>query len=355
MHLALVLYGSLETLSGGYLYDRKLVAHLRAQGDTVDVIGLPWRNYGRHLLDNLSRDLRRRLTTGSWDLILQDELNHPSLFALNEVLLSRPPRVAIVHHLRCSEERPAWQNALYRRVERRYLQSVHAAVFNSQTTRAVSEAVAGRALPGVVAYPAGDRFGPGPQVADVEARAHEAGPLRLLFLGNLIARKGLHTLLDALATLSAPWTLTVIGGAPEPAYAAQVQGQAARLGLRDRIRWSGPVPDADVRAALLAHQALVVPSSYEGFGIAYLEALRFGLPVLATTAGAAAEVITPEREGALVAPNDPAAVAAVLDGWARARGRLADLSRAALARAQAFPTWEETGARIRHYLLGLSA
>lgn len=51
MHVALI-YGSLDTLSGGYLYDRKLVEHLRARGDVVDVISLPWRNYGRHLLDN---------------------------------------------------------------------------------------------------------------------------------------------------------------------------------------------------------------------------------------------------------------------------------------------------------------
>lgn len=351
MRLAFVLYGSLETLSGGYLYDRKLVAHLRAQGDTVDVVSVPWRSYGKHLLDNLSLDLRRRLATGAWDLILQDELNHPSLFALNATLPATPPRVAIVHHLRCSEDRPAWQNTLYRWVERRYLRSIHAAVFNSRTTRAVSEAVAGRAIPGLVAYPAGDRFGPGPAEAEVIARAGEPGPLRLLFLGNLIARKGLHTLLDALAVVPEPWALTVLGGAPDPAYAARVRAQAARLGLSERVDWRGAVPDAAVRDALSTHQALVVPSSYEGFGIAYLEALRFGLPVLATTAGAAPEIVTDDREGALVAPGAPEALATVLRRWAGDRARLTDLSRAALERARAFPGWEETGAAIRRYLL----
>lgn len=355
MRVALVIYGSLETLSGGYLYDRRLVAHLRAQGDTVDVVSLPWRDYGRHLLDNASRDLRRRLSTETWDVILQDELNHPSLFALNAALPAHPPRVAIVHHLRCSEDRPAWQNALYRKVERRYLNTVQAAVFNSETTRAASQAVAGREIPGVVAYPAGDRFGPGPTEAEVLARAAEGGPLRLLFLGNLIARKGLHTLLDALAAVEAPWTLSVIGGAPEPGYAARVQGQAARLGLRERVHWRGPVSDDEVRAALLTHQALVVPSSYEGFGIAYLEALRFGLPVLATTAGAAPELITHAREGALVSPNDSDSIAAVLNRWARDRAHLAALGRAARERARSFPSWEETGATIRHHLLGLVA
>jgi len=355
VRLALVIYGSLETLSGGYLYDRRLVAHLRAQGDHVDVVSLPWRNYGRHLFDNLSIDLRNRLSSEAWDLILQDELNHPSLFALNRALPARPPRVAIIHHLRCSEDRPPWQNALYRLVERRYLRSVQAAVYNSRTTRAATSVVAGREIPGVVAYPAGDRFGPGPSEAQVLARAGEPGPLRLLFLGNLIARKGLHTLLDALATLATPWSLTVIGGAPEPGYAARVRGQAAQQRALVRGVQVRPAPDDAVRAALEAHQVLVVPSSYEGFGIAYLEALRFGLPVLATTAGAAPELITHDQEGALVPPNDAESIAAVLTRWARDRAHLAELSRAARRRALAFPTWEETGAAIRAYLLGLAA
>ena len=69
MKLGLVIYGSLDSLSGGYLYDRKLVNNLTRLGDTVDVIALPpgqptmagWRNYVRHLGDNLSQGLSRRL------------------------------------------------------------------------------------------------------------------------------------------------------------------------------------------------------------------------------------------------------------------------------------------------------
>ncbi len=53
MRLGLVIYGNLETISGGYLYDRKLVEHLERQGDQVEIISLPWRNYARHLGDNL--------------------------------------------------------------------------------------------------------------------------------------------------------------------------------------------------------------------------------------------------------------------------------------------------------------
>ncbi|MCA9972659.1 MAG: glycosyltransferase, partial [Anaerolineales bacterium] len=159
MRIGLVIYGRLDTRSGGYLYDRQLVAHLRAQGDTVDVISLPWQNYGRHLLHNLAPTMHRRLHAARYDLLLQDELNHPSLFWLNRRLHGRFPLISIVHHLRSREARPAWQNALYRAVERAYLRTVDGFICNSHTTRRTVAALApGR--PTCVALPAGDRFQP---------------------------------------------------------------------------------------------------------------------------------------------------------------------------------------------------
>ena len=141
MRLGLVIYGSLDTVSGGYLYDRELVAHLRRQGDTVEIVSLPWRGYAPHLGDNLSPRLRDRLAKLDVDVLLQDELNHPSLFTLNRRLPhASPPRLAIVHHLRSSEHHPAWLMPLYRSIERRYLGSVHGLIYNSFTTRLAVEA-----------------------------------------------------------------------------------------------------------------------------------------------------------------------------------------------------------------------
>ncbi len=126
MRIGLVIYGSLDILSGGYLYDRMLVSYLENQGDHVEIISLPVRDYSASLADNLSGNLIKRLAALDLDILLEDELTHPSLFWLNARLRRRVdyPVLAIVHHLRSSEPRAVWANWFYRWVERRYLSSV---------------------------------------------------------------------------------------------------------------------------------------------------------------------------------------------------------------------------------------
>jgi hypothetical protein len=107
MRIALVLYGRLETLTGGFLYDRYLVESLQRRGHRVAVIDLPWRHYGECLLDNFSRGLCNRMCCDPWDLILQDALVHPSLFRLNRRIRRRvrTPIVSIVHQVLCRQPR----------------------------------------------------------------------------------------------------------------------------------------------------------------------------------------------------------------------------------------------------------
>lgn len=358
MRVGLLIYGSLETLSGGYLYDRELAAHLRQSGDEVTVISLPWRSYPRHLGDNLSPALAARLRGLQLDVLLQDELNHPSLFWLNQRLKAALPypMVSIVHHLRSSEQHPPAARWLYRRVERAYLRSVDGFVFNSQTTQAEVARLSGRPALGVVAYPGGDRFGRGLSDEVIRARAGQAGPLRLLFVGNLIERKGLHTLLQALARLPADtWVLNVVGRHDvDPAYAGRMVNFVRQQGWREQVRFLGKLPEDSLRELWAGSHALVMPSQYEGFGIVYLEGQSFGLPAVAGTAGAAAEIIRDGQEGFLVPPEEPAALAERLGLWLADRRQLEAMSLAARCRFDEFPTWAESMARIRAYLEGFT-
>ena len=354
MRVGLVIYGSLETVSGGYIYDRMLVEHLRRQGELVEIISLPWRSYGRHLTDNLSWSLYQRLRQVSLDVLLQDELNHPSLFWLNKWLRDRLcyPILAIVHHLRSSEARPAWQNRLYRHVERRYLSTLDGFVFNSRTTKAAVEGVLGRNRPATVAYPGADRLGLDLGPAQIVSRTQDSSPLRVLFIGNLIPRKGLHTLLDGLSRLPRDsWQLDVVGSLEvDSAYARGIRSRIAESGLEAQVTLSGPLPDAELATRLAQSHLLSVPSSYEGFGIVYLEGMGAGLPAIAANAGAASEIITHGQDGFLVPPGDAITLARHVKILIDDRERLTRMSLAAHQRFLDHPTWAESAERIRHFL-----
>jgi glycosyltransferase involved in cell wall biosynthesis len=355
MRVGLVIYDSIDSLSGGYLYDRMLVERLKANGDQVEIVSLPGRSYLAHLGDNFSVGLHRGLQELPVDLLLQDELNHPSLWWINRLLQGEEayPIVSIVHHLRCSEARPAWQNRLYAWVESRYLASVNAFIFNSQTTRQVVEKLAGIGKPSVVAYPGGDRLRRSISEAQIVARANDPGPLRIFFLGNLIPRKGLHILIQALLKLPRKsWRLAVAGSlVMDRAYTGAVMRQVKAARLEEQVQFLGPLGDAELAQQLVLNQVMVVPSSYEGFGIAYIEGMGFGLPAIATRRGAASEIITPGENGYLVAPDAPGGLAERLEELAEDRGRLARLSLGARQRFEAHPTWEQTTESIRDFLV----
>jgi glycosyltransferase involved in cell wall biosynthesis len=354
MRIGLVIYGSLDTISGGYLYDRKLVQYLQSQGEQVEIAALPWRSYPRHLGDNLSPSWRRRLRDLRVDVLLQDELNHPSLAWLNADLRRRVsvPLVSIAHHLRASEEHPAWAVWLYRMVERRYLRSVDAFIFNSETTRRAVQSLAGEEKPFVIAYPAGDQFNPQMTPDEITRRAHLPGPLRILFVGNLIPRKGLHVLLRSLSEIKAcEWRLEIVGRQDaDPAYARQMRRQAARLGMDGRVAFRGGLSAGELSAAYSRSHVLAVPSSYEGFGIVYLEAMSFGLPALATTSGAAGEIITHGVDGCLAPAPAARALGAYLSELCQDRQRLASMGLAARQRYLRHPTWQQTGQKIHQFL-----
>jgi len=354
LKIGFLIYGSLDTLSGGYLYDRKLVENLRGQGDTVEIISLPWRNYAAHLTDNFHFRLPPDL-----DLLIQDELNHPSLLSANT--RPRPPApergypvISLVHHLRCSEQRPAWQNWLYRLIEKRYLNSVDGFIFNSHTTKRVVNSLLESSKPDIVAYPPTDRFGKGIKEAEVIACAHETGPLRILFLGNVIHRKGLHRLLEAVRHKTLDVRLDVVGSLmSEPKYAQEMQKWPEFSDLKSKLFFHGPLDNEELIEQLKSAHVLVVPSSYEGFGIVYLEGMAFGLPAIGTTAGAASEIITDGETGFLVPPDDPDTLVERLTMLANDRNFLACMSVNALKRYRQQPPWDETADQIRIFLVSM--
>ena len=137
----------------------------------------------------------------------------------------------------------------------------------------------------------------------------EAG--RLLFVGQLVRGKGLDVLLDALSRVSLPFRLDVAG---DGAQAAELQAQAARLGLAGRVSFAGSRRGEDLERLYRRSSVLVVPSrTPETFALVGLEAMRHGLPVIAAAVGGMNEWLEHGRNGLFVPSGDAGALAAAIE------------------------------------------
>lgn len=188
------------------------------------------------------------------------------------------------------------------------------------------------------------------------ARSHAAPidrPLNLLFLGNLIPRKGIDDLIDALTRLSPDgpaWTATLAGNGDIARYRSTI----ADVGLGDRVRLAGWVDHAQAQQLLNDADLMVLPSYDEGLPLVVLEALGLGTPVITTPVGAMPEFLSSNDNVIFVAPGDRPALAAAIDrifGDAVKRQALSDSGIAAFQRQFSVAAFRSSLAEIwRRYL-----
>jgi glycosyltransferase involved in cell wall biosynthesis len=169
----------------------------------------------------------------------------------------------------------------------------------------------------------------------------------LLFVGRTEDRKkGVGTLLEALALLPRHITLKIVDGRiPEDGL---VMRAIRRLRLEDRvILCRRMLTIAELVLQYSTARAAVVPSFFEGFGFPASEAMSCGLPVVANAAGALPEVVgTDGAAGVLVPPRDPRALAAAIAGLLAEPGRAERMGAAARARVERVFQWEQAAAGL---------
>ena len=129
------------------------------------------------------------------------------------------------------------------------------------------------------------------------------GCFRLLFVGNLLERKGVKDLLSALASaalMDRDIHLTMAGGGPVDMYRAM----SAALGIAGRVTFTGWVSQEDARALMVASDALILPAYDEGLPLVILEALASRTPVICTPVGSIPEVLENYATALFVTPGD---------------------------------------------------
>lgn len=150
-----------------------------------------------------------------------------------------------------------------------------------------------------------DRFRPAEDRAALRRELGVEGPM-ILAVGGLIRRKGLHTVLEAVARCPVPATLVVCGDGPER---GALEARAAELGVAGRVRFAGRVGRESVARHFAACDVFVLASLVEASGNVLLEAMASARPVVCTASGGPAEYVRDGVTGFVVPPEDAAAMA----------------------------------------------
>jgi glycosyltransferase involved in cell wall biosynthesis len=335
--LAFAVPGDLDTPTGGYAYDKRMIAELRKLGWDVEVIDLG--NEFPRPSDVARKHAQEKLAAVPPETpIVIDGLAFGVLPETAAILARTHRLIALVHHpLALESGLTSEQASALRESERAALARTHHVITTTRTL--VQTLISDYEVPP-------DKLSTAPPGTDKTAPARGsggAGPVALLAVGALVPRKGYDILIAALATLAdLPWRLTIAGDRTrDPATAQQLEADIAHAGLTGRITLAGAVPDERLDALYEGADLFVLASRYEGYGMGFAAAIARGLPVIGTAAGAIPETV-PAGAGILVPPDNAPALAAALCGLmtdAGERGRLAAAARTAAAQ---LPSWKDS-------------
>ena len=352
--LIFVYPGDLDTPTGGYAYDRRMIGGLKHLGWQIQLIslgdGYPFPN---HTQVEYARDALLNLPSGVPMVV--DGLALGALPHLALELAKRYPLIALIHHPLAFEFGLSDQErTLLKQSETQSLQQVVQVIANSSST----------------ARDLNQHYGVAPEIMDVvlpgtdricrpEPRALSnrdvLDPVNLLSVGSIILRKGFHDLIAALAQLlDLPWTLSIAGDTSRNAAAYErLLMDINHFHLEDRVHVMGTVSNEELETLYTKADLFVLPSIFEGYGMVYAEAMAYGLPIIATTGGAIPDTV-PQEAGLLVEPGDITALISALKTLIQDPSYRARLSRGALKVAGQQPTWEDAVARFAAVLDGLS-
>ncbi|RIA55020.1 glycosyltransferase family 4 protein [Dichotomicrobium thermohalophilum] len=335
---AFAIPGDLNAPTGGYAYARRILPLLCDHGVTARHLALPG---GFPFPDDAALQAAGDALAAipASEVALVDGL---AFGALPESVIARiaAPLVALVHHpLGLETGLSPEESARLIETERRALARARRVVATSETTaetlRADFDVPAERLSVAI----------PGTERAERAAGGGEVP--HLLGVGAVVPRKGFDVLVAALAELAdRPWRCTIAGSLDrDPATAAALRAQIERFGLSERITLSGALEPAALDDVYRSADIFVLPSRYEGYGMAFTEAMARGLPVVAAAAGAVPATVPPEA-GVLVPPDDPAALAEALRKLLDDPAERLALSDAAFAHARGLPSWDDTARRV---------
>jgi glycosyltransferase involved in cell wall biosynthesis len=342
LSVSLVTLGDPNTLTGGYLYHRRLAELAPRHGARPEFASFPAWPFPFPLL--YGPRLSRILSAQRADVVVLDSISAAFLapwmgaVRVPVVAMAHQPPGGIDHGPVRRRAQAVVDRAAYRRVERLLVAS------DLLADQFGALGLAGRLL---VVPPGRDAVG------GREADRRVGGPGRnlrgnartaVLCVGNWVARKGILQALDAVARLPAGLArLHLVGDdRPDPRYAARVRRRLGRGDMAGRVECHGRLSREEVAEMYRDADMFVLPSVREPYGTVYGEAMAAGLPVVGWRAGNLPYLAGHEQQGLLVEPGDVTGLASALRRLAEDEELRTRLGAAARDRAASFPTWEQT-------------
>jgi glycosyltransferase involved in cell wall biosynthesis len=332
--------GDLSLPTGGYHYDRSLLAALKNAGRDTLHISLPSsfpcpNEEEMHQAIDALADLRE----GSVAIV--DGL---AFGALETALLDRVtvPIVALVHHPLAHES--GLPSGIAKRlydVERANLEKSAHVIVPSEHIRdilvadySVTSSRISVVLPGKPNFKLMER-----------KNSPKRSPL-ILSVGLLHQRKGHDTLISALiACADLDWRAVIVGTPWEAGYFEELRCQIDSAGLTSRIELAGRVEVERLSQLYTEARIFALATRYEGYGIVFDEAFVHGLPVVATTAGAVPGTV-PKDAGTLVPPDDAAAFADALRTLLIDNALHKRMSKASVRAGHSLPSWADAAEAV---------
>ena len=336
--------GDPETLTGGYIYAKRLTAALRGRGWTVHALRLPG-GFPNPSTEDLAETQRLLGGLPSRATVLIDGLAFgaftPAVLANLDLDI-----VALVHHPLARETgltASAAQISASR--EREALRAARAVVATSPHTASVLATDYGVPQYKLSVAPPGTERRP-----RAPGHSHASS---LLTVATVTPRKGHDLLVAALARIkNLTWTSTIAGSLERaPDTAAALRAQIAYSGLASRIALTGELPDDALAKLYAGADIFVLPSRYEGYGMVFADALAYGLPIVGCAAGAVVDTV-PQNAAILVPVDDAEALADALRDLLTNANLRSSMAVAAWSAGQALPRWDDTAAIVARALAG---
>ena len=340
----MIVPGPLKRRTGGSIYNLHIVDDFKQNGFDLDTVSVPDLPYIPGLAASvlLSPWVFLRLIRFNPDLIIEDAWAHPPLILFNILcrFLIKTKLIIVVHQVRSTEV--VFGRSLARLIETATLRSARVAIAVSRFTGSEVERITGGRVPIVVARPGSDGTVP----CDVCETSNDtrSRKLNLLFAGSCTRRKGLQELIEALALVrDLPLRLDLAGSTDvEPRFMRRQLRLVDSLGLAERVVFHGLVDSATLARLYSSADIFVFPSHYEGYGIVLAEAMKAGLPIIATEIGPAIEILSKNENALIVPPQDAEALASGIRRLAEDSSLRERFGRRSRELAEKLPGWSDT-------------